>query len=90
MIQGVGSGSPLRTAPLLEESRMLQRSLGARLRQLFDEGMNEVAAAEFLEILGHVDDVDPGSDLQAQGRPARFGTGPDMPARGEREASATD
>jgi hypothetical protein len=87
MIEGAGNEPPLWIAPVLEETRMLQRSLGAKLRQLFDEGMSEAAAAEFLEIMRHADRVDAGDAGQADGRPVCVARAPDAQAWGEPRTS---
>jgi len=40
-----------KTAPGLEESRLRQQALGVRLRQLFDEVVNEPVPEAFMQIL---------------------------------------
>jgi len=47
------SSSPLSPPPpeALDEARLRQRAIGARLRQMFDEVVNEPVPDEFLEIL---------------------------------------
>lgn len=46
----------------LDEARLRQQALGVRLRQMFDEVLNEEVPDEFLEILRRADD-------RGQGKP---------------------
>jgi hypothetical protein len=39
----------------MDEARLRQRAIGARLRQMFDEVVNEPVPDEFLEILRRAD-----------------------------------
>lgn len=48
-------------APDLDESRLRQQALGARLRQMFDDVMREPVPEEFLSILRSAE-VDRGSE----------------------------
>ena len=43
------------TAPL-DEARLRQRAIGVKLRQMFDEVVNEPVPDEFLDILRGADD----------------------------------
>ena len=40
----------------LDEARLRQQAIGVRLRQMFDEVVNEEVPAEFLEILRRADE----------------------------------
>ena len=40
----------------LDEARLRQQAIGAQLRQMFEEVVNEPVPAEFLEILRRADD----------------------------------
>jgi hypothetical protein len=42
--------------PALEEARLRQQAIGAKLRHMFDEIVNEPVPEEFLEILRRADD----------------------------------
>jgi len=44
------------TEPALEEARLRQQAIGAKLRHLFDEIVNEPVPEEFLDILRRADD----------------------------------
>jgi hypothetical protein len=51
---------PLSKRPLaLDEARLRQQAIGAQLRQMFEDVVNEPVPAEFLEILRRADDDDP-------------------------------
>ena len=41
--------------PALEEARLRQQAIGVRLRQMFDEVVNEPVPDEFLDILRRAD-----------------------------------
>ena len=58
------SASPLLrpSGPSLDEARLRQQAIGVKLRQLFDEVVNEPVPDEFLDILRRADSNDPGSD----------------------------
>lgn len=43
-------------AAALDEARLRQQAIGVRLRQMFDEVVNEEIPAEFLEILRRADE----------------------------------
>jgi len=42
---------PSKGSPALEEARLRQQAIGAKLRQMFDDVVNEPVPDEFLEIL---------------------------------------
>jgi hypothetical protein len=46
-------------SPELDEARLRQQAIGARLRQLFDEVINEPVPDDFLEILRRAEPADP-------------------------------
>ena len=46
----------------MDEARLRQQAIGARLRQMFDEVVNEEVPDEFLDILRRADDRDRGSE----------------------------
>ena len=48
--------------PVLDEARLRQQAIGVKLRQMFDEVVNEPVPNEFLDILRRADDRDPGQD----------------------------
>jgi hypothetical protein len=56
--------SPERTQPsaALDEARLRQQAIGVRLRQMFDEVVNEQVPEEFLEILRKADERGAGND----------------------------
>jgi hypothetical protein len=56
--------SPERTRPsaALDEARLRQQAIGVRLRQMFDEVVNEQVPEEFLEILRKADERGAGND----------------------------
>ena len=47
------------TSPSLDEARLRQQAIGVKLRQMFDEVVNEPVPDEFLEILRRADDKTP-------------------------------
>jgi len=47
-------------SPNLDEARLRQQAIGVRLRQMFDEVVNEPVPDEFLQILRNADDKRPG------------------------------
>ena len=47
---------------MIGETRINQEALGARLRQLFDEVVNEPVPEEFLDLLRQADDRAPPED----------------------------
>ena len=44
-------------SPELDEARLRQQAIGARLRQLFDDVLNEPVPDEFLQILHRADET---------------------------------
>ncbi len=42
--------------PMLDEARLRQQAIGQKLRQMFDEIVNEPVPEDFLEILRRADD----------------------------------
>ncbi|MDR3509889.1 MAG: NepR family anti-sigma factor [Caulobacteraceae bacterium] len=51
-----------KAAPSLDEARLRQQAIGVRLRQMFDEVINEPVPDEFLAILRNADDATPEKD----------------------------
>ena len=51
MIENMPSQDPRKASAALDEARLRQQAIGVRLRQLFDEVVNEEVPDEFLEIL---------------------------------------
>jgi hypothetical protein len=49
-------------SPSLDEARLRQQAIGVRLRQMFDEVVNEPVPDEFLQILKRGDDKRSGGD----------------------------
>ena len=47
----MGAKPPSKSPPVLDEARLRQQVIGAKLRQMFDEVVNEPVPDEFLEIL---------------------------------------
>jgi hypothetical protein len=45
------------TSPSLDEARLRQQAIGVKLRQMFDEVVNEPVPDEFLNILRRADDT---------------------------------
>jgi hypothetical protein len=50
---------PPKESPELDEARLRQQAIGARLRQLFDDVVNEPVPEDFLDILRAADEADP-------------------------------
>ena len=48
--------------PSLDEARLRQQAIGVKLRQMFDQVVNEPVPEEFLEILKRADARKPGQD----------------------------
>jgi hypothetical protein len=48
------------TSPSLDEARLRQQAIGVKLRQMFDEVVNEPVPDEFLEILRRADKPEQG------------------------------
>jgi hypothetical protein len=51
MIEDMPAPSPRKPSAALDEARLRQQAIGVRLRQMFDEVVNEDVPDEFLEIL---------------------------------------
>ena len=49
-------------SPSLDEARLRQQAIGVKLRQMFDEVVNEPVPDEFLDILRRADDKTSGQD----------------------------
>ncbi|MDR3513119.1 MAG: NepR family anti-sigma factor [Caulobacteraceae bacterium] len=52
------------TPPALDEARLRQQAIGQKLRQMFDEVVNEPVPRDFLEILRRADE---GADKVPEG-----------------------
>ncbi len=52
----------------LGETRINQEAIGARLRQLFDDVVNEPVPDEFLDLLRGVDESNPVEDVDLDGK----------------------
>ena len=50
-------GTPAQIRSCLDEARLRQQAIGVRLRQMFDELVNEPVPDEFLDILRRADDA---------------------------------
>jgi hypothetical protein len=55
MIEQRPSEERRRASAALDEARLRQQAIGVRLRQMFDEVVNEEVPEEFLEILRRAD-----------------------------------
>ncbi|MFL5297449.1 MAG: NepR family anti-sigma factor [Phenylobacterium sp.] len=55
MIEPMPSQDPRKNAAALDEARLRQQAIGVRLRQMFDEVVNEQVPDEFLDILRRAD-----------------------------------
>jgi hypothetical protein len=53
---------PPKVSPAMEEARLRQQAIGSKLRQLFDEVVNEPVPDEFLEILRRAEQRRPESE----------------------------
>jgi hypothetical protein len=63
MIENTPPESPKRRpGPSLDEARLRQQAIGVKLRQMFNEVVNEPVPDEFLDILRRADDKTSGSD----------------------------
>ena len=56
MIEPMPSQDPRKSSAALDEARLRQQAIGVRLRQMFDEVVNEPVPDEFLDILRRADD----------------------------------
>jgi hypothetical protein len=61
MEQGKSDPGPGRASPSLDEARLRQQAIGVKLRQMFDEIVNEPVPDEFLDILRR---AEPSSESQ--------------------------
>jgi hypothetical protein len=55
MIENMPSQDQRKASAALDEARLRQQAIGVRLRQMFDEVVNEDVPDEFLEILRRAD-----------------------------------
>ena len=55
MIEQRPSEDRRRSSAAMDEARLRQQAIGVRLRQMFDEVVNEAVPEEFLEILRRAD-----------------------------------
>ena len=55
MIENMPSPDPPKPSAALDEARLRQQAIGVRLRQMFDEVVNEDVPDEFLDILRRAD-----------------------------------
>ena len=55
MIENIPTPDPRKPSAALDEARLRQQAIGVRLRQMFDEVVNEDVPDEFLEILRRAD-----------------------------------
>ena len=62
MIEQRPSPERRRASAALDETRLRQQAIGVRLRQMFDEVVNEEVPEEFLEILRRADEREQGGD----------------------------
>ena len=62
MIEPMPSQDPRKSAAALDEARLRQQAIGVRLRQMFDEVVNEQVPDEFLEILKRADERSSGDN----------------------------
>jgi hypothetical protein len=74
MIEQRPSPERRKASAALDEARLRQQAIGVRLRQMFDEVVNEDVPAEFLEILRRADERD--SDKRDSDRPNSGKRGP--------------
>lgn len=50
---------PPNKSSALDEARLRQQAIGAKLRQMFDDVVNEPVPDEFLDILRRIDTAEP-------------------------------
>jgi hypothetical protein len=55
MIEPMPSQDPRKSSAALDEARLRQQAIGVRLRQIFDQVVNEPVPDEFLDILRRAD-----------------------------------
>jgi hypothetical protein len=56
MIEDMPSPDPRKPSAALDEARLRQQAIGVRLRQMFDEVVNEPVPTDFLDILRRADE----------------------------------
>lgn len=56
MIENMPSPDPRKPSAALDEARLRQQAIGVRLRQMFDDVVNEDVPDEFLDILRRADE----------------------------------
>jgi hypothetical protein len=59
MIEQRPSGDRRKSSAALDEARLRQQAIGVRLRQMFDQVVNEEVPDEFLDILRRADSRSP-------------------------------
>ena len=47
--------SPMKRSPALDETRLRQQAIGAQLRRMFEDVVNEPVPAEFMDLLKQAD-----------------------------------
>jgi len=62
MIQQRSMKRPPKKPPSVDEARLRQQAIGVRLRQVFDEVVNEPVPDEFFDILRRADEQRPGDE----------------------------
>lgn len=62
MIENMPSPDPRKPSAALDEARLRQQAIGVRLRQIFDEVVNEDVPDEFLDILRRHDEKKVGGE----------------------------
>jgi hypothetical protein len=62
MIENMPSPDPRKPSAALDEARLRQQAIGVRLRQMFDEVVNEEVPDEFLDILRRHDEKKAGGE----------------------------
>ena len=61
------SADPAADAPDIEEARLRQQAIGVKLRQMFDQVVNEPVPDEFLNILRRADAPNAGDKAGSEG-----------------------
>jgi hypothetical protein len=61
MIEQRSTEERRKASAALDEARLRQQAIGVRLRQMFDEVVNEQVPDEFLDILRQADKRNPGN-----------------------------
>jgi hypothetical protein len=62
MIEQNPMESRRKSDPAVDEARLRQQAIGVKLRQMFDQVVNEPVPDEFLDILRRADDRSAGED----------------------------